>query len=379
MTDDASPENLRKFLESDDPALVRMGLSLAKGAGVPEDLYETIIKLSILAPEEEIQKAAQSLVNLDESDMLTLFGIDLVIAFCWVTVKPEEGNREAAKDLVDGIGIQNIPESRGWLESLENWDDSDMLSLLAIILEKLKQTERIGPVISRIVEIGGSEATDLLLSELSLTEVGEKYWEAEDIIEGLGKIGDEKALNDLDSRFRDECEYITAFYIENTIPTPNTVNGPRYKGGYLGFVCYETASAIADIGGNKAKEILLSYVMLHEPWWASYVAVRKLESLGWKPENEDEKIAYLIAKHDWNGCKEMGEVAIIKAIESLVDPIYVLEGNWVSREIVEAVNSFGKEKVVEILKGITNSWDRGGDYSIETLESMIQDYAGRFQ
>ena len=58
MTEDTSPENLRKFLESDDPAMVRMGLSLAKGAGVPEDLYETIIKLSILAPEEEIQKAA---------------------------------------------------------------------------------------------------------------------------------------------------------------------------------------------------------------------------------------------------------------------------------------------------------------------------------
>ncbi len=34
MTDDASPENLRKFLESDDPAMRRMGLSMAKGAGV---------------------------------------------------------------------------------------------------------------------------------------------------------------------------------------------------------------------------------------------------------------------------------------------------------------------------------------------------------
>ena len=32
MTDDASPENLRKFLESDDPATFRMGLSLLKGA-----------------------------------------------------------------------------------------------------------------------------------------------------------------------------------------------------------------------------------------------------------------------------------------------------------------------------------------------------------
>ena len=34
MTEDTSPENLRKFLESDDPALVRMGISLAKGAGI---------------------------------------------------------------------------------------------------------------------------------------------------------------------------------------------------------------------------------------------------------------------------------------------------------------------------------------------------------
>ena len=30
LTEDSSSENLRKFLESDDPALVRMGLSMAK-------------------------------------------------------------------------------------------------------------------------------------------------------------------------------------------------------------------------------------------------------------------------------------------------------------------------------------------------------------
>ena len=31
MTDDASTENLRKFLESDDPAMRRMGLSMRRG------------------------------------------------------------------------------------------------------------------------------------------------------------------------------------------------------------------------------------------------------------------------------------------------------------------------------------------------------------
>ena len=36
MTEDTSPDNLRKFLESEDPAMVQMGLSMAKGSGVPE-------------------------------------------------------------------------------------------------------------------------------------------------------------------------------------------------------------------------------------------------------------------------------------------------------------------------------------------------------
>jgi HEAT repeat protein len=69
MTDDASPENLRKFLESDDPAMRRMGLSMAKGMKVP-DSYKLVMALSL-----------------------------------WDS---EEGNREAAKELVEEIGIENI-------------------------------------------------------------------------------------------------------------------------------------------------------------------------------------------------------------------------------------------------------------------------------
>ena len=45
MTEDTSPENLRKFQESDDPAMRMMGLSMAKGAGVPEELLPTILRL----------------------------------------------------------------------------------------------------------------------------------------------------------------------------------------------------------------------------------------------------------------------------------------------------------------------------------------------
>ena len=81
MTEDTSPENLRKFLESDDPAMRRMGLSLAKGSGVLEELYKNVFGLSLW---------------------------DLV-----------EGNREAASELVEEIGLENISEFPGWLEPFD--------------------------------------------------------------------------------------------------------------------------------------------------------------------------------------------------------------------------------------------------------------------
>ena len=53
MTDN-TPENLRKFLKSDDPAMVRMGISMAEGldkyaveAGDdPDDFYVSLKRLS---------------------------------------------------------------------------------------------------------------------------------------------------------------------------------------------------------------------------------------------------------------------------------------------------------------------------------------------
>ena len=62
MTEDTSPENLRKFLESDDPAMVMMGLSMAKEAKVSESYY-FIMALSLWDSDEEIREAAGELVE----------------------------------------------------------------------------------------------------------------------------------------------------------------------------------------------------------------------------------------------------------------------------------------------------------------------------
>ena len=63
VTEDTSPENLRKFLESDDPAIVMMGLSMAKGSGVPEKLLPSILRLYMWDEDKTIRAEAKSVFN----------------------------------------------------------------------------------------------------------------------------------------------------------------------------------------------------------------------------------------------------------------------------------------------------------------------------
>ena len=55
MTEDTSPDNLRKILESDDPAMVRKGLSMVKNTDLSENLkgHENIIALLIIDAKDE--------------------------------------------------------------------------------------------------------------------------------------------------------------------------------------------------------------------------------------------------------------------------------------------------------------------------------------
>jgi HEAT repeat protein len=60
MSEENTTDNLRRFLESDDPAKVLMGLSMAKGTGVDESLLPLLSALGLVAEQKEIRsKAAQ--------------------------------------------------------------------------------------------------------------------------------------------------------------------------------------------------------------------------------------------------------------------------------------------------------------------------------
>ncbi len=60
MTDGNSPENLSKFLESDDPATVMMGLEMARGVGVEENVLPLILRLGLLSENNLIVSSAKA-------------------------------------------------------------------------------------------------------------------------------------------------------------------------------------------------------------------------------------------------------------------------------------------------------------------------------
>ena len=63
MAEDTPPENLRKFLESDDPALIRMGISMAKTIDLPEEIVIKIFEVSVSDEVEENREAANELLQ----------------------------------------------------------------------------------------------------------------------------------------------------------------------------------------------------------------------------------------------------------------------------------------------------------------------------
>jgi HEAT repeat protein len=331
MTDD-SPENLRKFLESDDPAMVRMGLSMAKGSGVPEELH------------------------------LTLLGILL-----WDS---EEGNREAAKDLVDGIGIKNIPESRGWLESLDNLD-VDIRRAAVAALGKFGEV-RVVELLIRALENDDDD------------DVAEENVRAA-AAEALGRFG-EPAVEPLIRALADENKYVCSSAAEALgmigdarafEPLIELLNGQRRTTvrGYViwddEWICRAVAYALGEIGDARAVEPLIEIMIGPEMigHTARENAASALGAIG------DTRAVWPLIEALGDGdcevraatAEALGEIGDAGAVEPLIK---ALGDEWwgVRVATAEALGEIGDARAVEPLIGMLsddNKWVR--KHAVEAL------------
>jgi hypothetical protein len=178
-----SPENLRKFLESDDPTLVLMGLSMAKGTEVPEELLPTILRLYMWGDDKTVRASAKSVFNKHASKELK---------------EKVKVNWKPSYRTISISGDKFSEAIRQFLEAFKSQDDFTEIvwqraePLIEALMDRnrmvrLNATEALG-------KIGNERAVEPLIKTL------EDDWDSVVRLfatEALGKIGDARAVEPL--------------------------------------------------------------------------------------------------------------------------------------------------------------------------------------
>jgi hypothetical protein len=214
--DDESLENLRKFLESDDPAMVRMGLSMAKGSGVPlsnsnETLLPTILGLYMWDDDKNVRAAAKSVFTKYAPAEIQVKVKENWKASYRTLLITGDRFQEAVRPFVQAfksqaqilIELQTLAKDPNARQDLGN--DFAEIALVPLIKAlgdggwdvRWRAAEALG-------KIGDARAVEPLIGMLSDDNQWVRYYAAE----ALGEIGDTRAVEPLITALGDEDEYV---------------------------------------------------------------------------------------------------------------------------------------------------------------------------
>jgi hypothetical protein len=211
VTDDASPENLRKFLESDDPALVLLGLSMAKGSGVPEELLGLVAGLYMWHDDKVVRAAAKSTFTKYAPDELKD-----ILKGTWNTSYRTMKTRKSLYPKVDAM-LKRFNDTP--FDSMDVWvpalsrSAGDKVAIVSVLgtfgepaVEPLIKAledddEEVRETAARALgQVGDSRAVKPLIKALG----DDGYGVAEAAAEALGEIGDTRAVEPLSEALGDD-------------------------------------------------------------------------------------------------------------------------------------------------------------------------------
>jgi len=183
---ETSPENLRKFLESDDPALVQMGLSMAKGMGVPEELLPTILGLYMWNDDKTVRDSAKLLFD---------------------KYAPAELQAKVKKNWQDKYRTLSVADDefreavRPFLKAFKSQYNFSIIALEPLIKALIDKYEYVrNNVADALGEIGDKRAVEPLIKALE-----DKTWSVrESAARALGNIRDKRAVEPLIKALGDE-------------------------------------------------------------------------------------------------------------------------------------------------------------------------------
>ena len=292
---DTSPENLRKFLESEDPALVRMGLSMAKGMGVPEEQLPTILRLYMWNDNKTIRAAAKSVFNKN--------------APAEIQAKVKE-NWEPNYRTLSVTGDKYSEIVKPFLEAFKSQDDFALIALEPLIKALGDEDSWVGKSAAESLgKIGDKRAVEPLIKAL-----GDKGIVHLSTAIALGKIGDKRAVEPLIKALGDKYEYVRNSAVDalGEIGDKRAVE-PLIKalGDEDWRACNSAAIALGKIGDKRAVEPLIKSLEDKDVRYNTTIALVKITKANIKGKEQKNIIKFL--ESDDEGMVMMG-ASMLKGI-----------------------------------------------------------------
>jgi HEAT repeat protein len=323
MTDDASPENLRKFLESDDPAMVRMGLSMAKGSGVPEELLPTILGLYMWDDDKSVRGAAKSVFMKHAPDELKD-----ILRGTWSTsyrtIKTEEALQRKVEAMLPAFKDTPFDSVDVWVPALSRsvGDKVAIASVLGTLGE---------PAVEPLIKtLGGDDWRANWAARNALVKIGKPA--VEPLIKALG----------------DEDDDVRKF----------------------------TAEALGEIGDAQAVEPLIK-ALEDDSWDVRKFATEALGEIG--NARAVEPLIEVLGDEDYDvrchSAEVLGNIGDARAVEPLIKALED-DGYGVAKAAAEALEKIGDERAVEpLIKALEEGTWRAAEalrkFGIKGLQGFI--------
>ncbi|RKY29568.1 MAG: hypothetical protein DRP68_07185, partial [Candidatus Omnitrophota bacterium] len=208
----------------------------------------------------------------------------------------------------------------------ENWD---VRSTAAEVLGKIGSQEAIPHLIETLKNENNYvryKAAEALVkigppAIFSLIEaLKHEYWYVRQAaVYALGGIGSQKAVPPLIEALKDEDWHVRLIAakalggISSEKAILHLIEALKDENNYVRQVA---AEALGKIGAQEAIPYLIE-VLKDESWDVRKAAAEALRKIGWRPQNQEEEILYLIAKHDWDGLVRIDSSAVPYLIETL--------------------------------------------------------------
>ena len=342
--------NLRKFLDNDDPALVMLGISMFMGE-TSDDYLGFIIGLNMFHSDKTVRAKAKSVFIKRAPNPLKL-SLKNMWKPSYRNIKDQDRTAHIFKNILEKLHNYQLnlvdicytatKRDTYVIAALENFRPKEAYLDLAI---PLLGSDDIGATRSWLIQDSAINFI-LRMGDMAVPKINELLKSEDTTIATnsakiLQEIGSSKSVIPLVEALKN---------VNKLDRRDGNSDEDKWKDAYLIEQCID---ALGKIGDKKTIDTIKEFITNKNAKRGASVrlsAAEAIEKMGWVPETNEEKIDFLIAKKDWSAISDLGEEAVIKLITLLDD-----DSDFTKNDAIQCLGNIGHKKavepIIEVVKG----------------------------